>query len=240
MTAQDIAEMDLAEWRRAMEGVTPGPWCLDGHNLSAVLHCVTPKGHPDAKHLTGDYVTVARCENTWRADASWIVRCSPAGISALLDALEAMGCELAEAGAGKQRAIDGAREAVLSMMWMPGVRAALDQIPEDDPLEPWVRKANEADGWEARAIAAERALSESQAEGRRKDERIEEAETVLHGLFRAPVHVDGCLHKDNARLPCQCGAHDRYRALEARAHKLLRERDERAVPAAQDEGDGHG
>jgi hypothetical protein len=67
-----------------MEGVTPGPWCLDGHNLSAVLHCITPKGHPDAKHLTGDYVTVAESRNTWRTDAAWIARCSPAGIAPLL------------------------------------------------------------------------------------------------------------------------------------------------------------
>ncbi len=78
---------------------------------------------------------------------------------------------------------------------------------------------------EAEALASalsSLSLSLSEASAER-----DEAEAVLHGLFRAPVHLDGCLHKDNARLPCQCGAQDRYRALEARVHKLLRVRDDR-------------
>ena len=88
LPTEDVAAL-VARLRDGLSGVTPGPWVLDGHNLSAVLHCVTPKGHPDAKHLTGDYITVARCENTWRADAPFIAACSPDNIRALLDHIAA-------------------------------------------------------------------------------------------------------------------------------------------------------
>lgn len=54
---------------------TKGPWVLDGHNLSAVIRCTVPRGHPDAKHLTGDYETIARCDgDNWKANAAFIVR----------------------------------------------------------------------------------------------------------------------------------------------------------------------
>lgn len=52
---------------------TPGPWALDGHNLSAVIRCTVPRGHPDAKHVCGDYETIARCEgDNWKANARLI------------------------------------------------------------------------------------------------------------------------------------------------------------------------
>ena len=53
-----------------MTGLSSGPWVLDGHNLSAVIRCTVPRGHPDAKHLTGDYETIARYEGpNWAANA---------------------------------------------------------------------------------------------------------------------------------------------------------------------------
>lgn len=78
--------------------------------------------------------------------------------------IEARDADIARATVEREAAITGAREAVLSMMWMPGVRAALDAIPTGQPYEPWVRKANEADRWEARALAAEAALAKAVAE----------------------------------------------------------------------------
>lgn len=52
---------------------TPGPWHQDGHNLSSVIRCTVPRGHPDAKHTCGDYETIARCEgDNWSANARLI------------------------------------------------------------------------------------------------------------------------------------------------------------------------
>ncbi len=52
---------------------TPGPWSLDGYNLSTVLHRTAEKGSSEAKHLCGDYETVARCEGeNWLANARLI------------------------------------------------------------------------------------------------------------------------------------------------------------------------
>lgn len=63
---------------------TPGPWVLDGHNLSSIIHCVKERGNPEAKHLCGDYETIARCEDeNWKANARLI-----AAAPDLLEALE--------------------------------------------------------------------------------------------------------------------------------------------------------
>lgn len=52
---------------------TPGPWVLDGHNLSSVIHCTVPKGHPDAKHVCGDYEQIASAHgDNWQANARLI------------------------------------------------------------------------------------------------------------------------------------------------------------------------
>lgn len=49
---------------------TPGPWVLDGHNLSSVIRCTAERGSPEAKHLCGDYETIARYEgDNWAANA---------------------------------------------------------------------------------------------------------------------------------------------------------------------------
>lgn len=42
----------------------------DGHNLSALIICTVPKGNPKAKHITGDYETIAICQgDNWDANS---------------------------------------------------------------------------------------------------------------------------------------------------------------------------
>lgn len=52
---------------------TPGKLVRDGHNMSSVIICTVPRGHPDAKHVCGDYETIARCEgDNWSPNAARI------------------------------------------------------------------------------------------------------------------------------------------------------------------------
>lgn len=54
---------------------TPLPWHIDGSNLSAIISCTVPRGHPDAKHTCGDYETIADCRgDNWKENATLIVR----------------------------------------------------------------------------------------------------------------------------------------------------------------------
>lgn len=73
-------------------GHTPGPWVLDGHNMSSILKCVVPKGDPKACHLTGDYDIIARCfSDNWRNDAR-LIAAAPDMFEALLTALPYIEC----------------------------------------------------------------------------------------------------------------------------------------------------
>lgn len=61
----------------------PGPWVRDGFNLSSIIRCVVSRGHPDAKHTSGDYEEVARCTSeTWDAD-SMLIAAAPELFNAL-------------------------------------------------------------------------------------------------------------------------------------------------------------
>jgi len=67
---------------------TPGPWVLDGHNMSSILKCTVPKGDPKACHLTGDYDIIARCfSDNWRNDAR-LIAAAPDMFEALAGLLE--------------------------------------------------------------------------------------------------------------------------------------------------------
>ena len=56
-----------------MSAHTPGPWTMDGYNMSSVIRCTVPRGHPDAKHTCGDYEAIADCKgNDWKANARLI------------------------------------------------------------------------------------------------------------------------------------------------------------------------
>jgi len=66
---------------------TPGPWTIDGFNMAAVIHCTKERGHPDAKHLTGDYEQIARCEGeNWKANAR-LIAAAPELLEALSNLL---------------------------------------------------------------------------------------------------------------------------------------------------------
>jgi hypothetical protein len=74
---------------------TPGPWTLDGHNLSSVIRCTVPRGHPDAKHTCGDYETIAECGgDNWKANAS-LIAAAPDMLEALKAARDALGANAA-------------------------------------------------------------------------------------------------------------------------------------------------
>lgn len=67
---------------------TPGPWVLDGHNMSSILKCVVAKSDPKACHLTGDYDIIARCfSDNWRNDAR-LIAAAPDLFEALTGLLE--------------------------------------------------------------------------------------------------------------------------------------------------------
>jgi len=52
---------------------TPGPWVLDGYNMSSVIRCIRPRGHIEAVHTCGDYETIADCHgDNWRPNARLI------------------------------------------------------------------------------------------------------------------------------------------------------------------------
>ena len=92
-----ITTEELAEMRKALEGVTSGPWHVDGHCMSSVLRCVVPRGHPEAKHLCGDYERIAEATSAnWKADAAHIAYYSPVVIARLLDHIEQLQDELSE------------------------------------------------------------------------------------------------------------------------------------------------
>lgn len=56
---------------------------MDGHNLSAVIRCVVPRGHPEAKHLCGDYETIAiAAGEQWEANAR-LIAAAPDMLAAL-------------------------------------------------------------------------------------------------------------------------------------------------------------
>jgi hypothetical protein len=74
-TISDSAQSQTSPAPRTLQAHTPGPWYRDAYNLAAIIRCTVPKGHPNAKHITGDYETVARCEGeNWDANSGFIVR----------------------------------------------------------------------------------------------------------------------------------------------------------------------
>lgn len=114
---------------------------------------------------------IGRANDFWRSQVA-----SPdhtAGLIALVEGVEAKVRESAmqsladgyqaEEAYAAQKAAEAerddmqkeAREAIMSMLFMPGVRAALETISDDDPVKPWIERAKALEAAEARALAAE-------------------------------------------------------------------------------------
>lgn len=69
-----LTPADLAHLSELRAAATPGPWVRDGYNMSTILHCVRERGHPEARHVCGDYITVVDCCGVnWDANADFIV-----------------------------------------------------------------------------------------------------------------------------------------------------------------------
>lgn len=90
MTPTDSAEKVVAEWRAAMEGVTPGPWRPSRYGFQVVSDYPEP-----AWQSVVELTTIARSEPNVEREmlaqktiANWLARCSPSGISGLLALIE--------------------------------------------------------------------------------------------------------------------------------------------------------
>lgn len=95
--AAEIRAGLVADWRKAMEGVTPGPW-QKGTKRTLGYVCESND------QSDGMLIPIADVygENP-DADLAWIARCSPTGIDDLLALIEQQAAELAEARAGNER-----------------------------------------------------------------------------------------------------------------------------------------
>lgn len=84
----------VAEWRAAMEGVTPGPWLWRGKDGGLYQEGQDPYAYgnavlvPDYEHDSGIDTKISE------PDAAWIARCSPSGISGLLALIESQRAEI--------------------------------------------------------------------------------------------------------------------------------------------------
>lgn len=66
---------------------SPAPWVRDGYNLVSIIRCVVPRGHPDAKHTSGDYEEIARCTSeNWSADSK-LIAAAPDLLASVFDLL---------------------------------------------------------------------------------------------------------------------------------------------------------
>lgn len=86
--------IDVSAWRKAMEGVTPGPWAAftddSGHSPHTNIVAVVP--------ITACVFSLAG-RNKREADVEWISRCSPSAVSALLDEIDRLRAGPQECGA---------------------------------------------------------------------------------------------------------------------------------------------
>jgi hypothetical protein len=134
MSGVDIAGL-LSEWRKAMDGVTPGPWnpsrfgmqVLTGDSWATVC-TFHDKNGGDGKwndHRLASWED-GRGASLETSNADWVARCSPSGISALLDALSEATRQRDEALA----ALKGAREALEPFS---EVAETEEEVGRDDP-----------------------------------------------------------------------------------------------------------
>jgi len=89
--AAEIRAGLVADWRKAMEGVTPGPWHVDDNHDGEVIGrpgwpCRRSGADGEWRVAIADEMDGNKVEE--EANAAWIARCSPAGIAPLLALIE--------------------------------------------------------------------------------------------------------------------------------------------------------
>jgi hypothetical protein len=153
-TPTDSAEKVVAEWRAAMEGVTPGPWSASGRFVSAIGGVDTCAG---AVHGT-----IIACEETWQSDgegrewstsgsadrnAAWVARCTPDNIAALLTVIEQT----------RERAAQWAGDFGRKCYEVESQRATIERVERerDDFESKWIEVVGLAAQAEARVTALE-------------------------------------------------------------------------------------
>jgi hypothetical protein len=95
--------------------------------------------------------------------------------------LDDLRARLAAAEGRAVAALEEAQAIVLSMIFMPGVRAALENLPPDDPVEPYLELAKKALTATARVAELEGALKRIaflRPPGPTKNKLIEEMERI--------------------------------------------------------------
>lgn len=162
MTPTDSAEKVVAEWRAAMEGVTPGPWRPSRYGFQVVSDYPEP-----AWQSVVELTTIARSEPNVEREmlaqktvANWLARCSPSGISGLLDLLESQ-------------------------------RATIERQDDELIGERWHadEAARQRDVWKARAEAAEARVTAMEAEKAERSEALDGIYTYCNDTLSG--RVDG-------------------------------------------------
>lgn len=91
----------VEEWRKAMDGVTPGPWDF-AHIYPATdfNYAGTIKGRelPDGGQPVVADIPPRTTHGTHQANTEWLARCSPSGIASLLDTISAQAVEIERLG----------------------------------------------------------------------------------------------------------------------------------------------
>jgi hypothetical protein len=140
----------VAEWTAAMEGVPEREieraFIVDGYGEAIQGEAVLYLPDDNEAEFRGAHAEVI---------SAWFERCSPSGIRSLLALLAQQAARLEEVTRERDEVAEKARYAVMSMIFMPGVRAALDGMPEDDPVEPYLKRIRELEAAEAALAAAE-------------------------------------------------------------------------------------
>lgn len=103
MTAPADTAGIVESWRKAMEGVPPGGWAYSAQK-GVPGHCYVAQVFEDDEGPSLLTIDPTPDEDVASRVASWIARCSPPGVSALLDIIEAQAAELAEARAARDEA----------------------------------------------------------------------------------------------------------------------------------------
>lgn len=126
--AAEIRAGLVADWRKAMEGVTPGPYFAN------------PKDQQEVRLDYGKQEAFAYLRRT--SDVAWVVRCSPAGISDLLNLIEQQAAELADEK-GAQETAERGGELILADLEQAKAELAEARRERDHAVERYAAATSE-------------------------------------------------------------------------------------------------